>query len=494
MSLHASEKLPHLADYDVIVIGAGIVGSMIARELCRLKGRFALLDKEVFPTFGVSKAGMSQIHLPDFCPEGSLKGKLSFDAVPRYRQLAGELDLPYREVDELWLALEPGHMANLEAAKKRGESHGATGYEIIGPERIKELEPHANEKALAALYGKGLCVIYVPEWGFAIVENAVQNGLHLHLQTTVDNIVAGDDGSYLVHTSKGTFGAKYLVNAAGLFADEIAWMVGDANLRLIPRKGMMVIFDKSASALLRNHILFGTFSEVHSQVLAPTVHGNLILGIHYEKPKHRGDSEVTREGIRKVMQLGKELVPGLSENDIITQFTGTLADNNMAPGGDFFIAPSERSPGIIHATVGAPGLTAAPAAADLVIKLLAEEGLTIEETGNFQKERIGWGRFSSASFEEREKMIAENPKYGHILCRCEHVSEAEMKEAIRRGASTMDAVKHITRAGMGRCQGGFCGTSTLKLLADQLGILPSQVTVGGEGSNPIVGFTKERSD
>jgi glycerol-3-phosphate dehydrogenase len=261
-----------LPPYDVIVIGAGIVGAMIARELSKLEGRVALIEKEPFPCFGVSKAGLSQIHLPNFCPPGSLKGKLCAEAPKRFKILARELDVVYREVGELWLALEPGHMANLEAARMRGESHGATGFEMIGPERIRELEPYVTPRAVAALYAKGLGVVYVPEWGFALVENGVRNGLHLHLNTEVRGIKREADGTYRLSTSRGNFRGRYIVNAAGLHADDIGWMVGDRDVRLELRKGTMVIFDKSVSHLARN-MIYGTFSETHSQDIAPTAHG-----------------------------------------------------------------------------------------------------------------------------------------------------------------------------------------------------------------------------
>jgi len=248
-----------LPGYDVIVIGAGIVGTMIARELSKLTGRFALIEKEPFPCFGVSKAGLSQIHLPDFCPPGSLKGKLCADAPTRFKALSRELDVTYREVGELWLALEPGHRTNLEAARMRGESHGAKGFEMIGPERIRELEPHVTPKAVAALYAKGLGVVYVPEWGFALVENAIENGLQVHLNTEVHRITGDEEGTYRLETSGGTFKTKFIINAAGLHADEIARMVGDLDIRLELRKGTMVIFDKSVSSLAQN-MIYGTFS------------------------------------------------------------------------------------------------------------------------------------------------------------------------------------------------------------------------------------------
>jgi glycerol-3-phosphate dehydrogenase len=474
------------------VIGAGIVGTMIARELSKLKGRFALIEKEPFPCFGVSKAGLSQIHLPDFCPPGSLKGKLCADAPRRFKTLSRELDVTYREVGELWLALEPGHLANLEAARMRGESHGAAGFEMIGPEKIRELEPHVTPKAMAALYAKGLGVVYVPEWGFALTENAIQNGVQVHLDTEVQQIFRNEGGTYRLSTSKGIFEAKYVINAAGLHADEIARMVGDLDIRLDLRKGTMVIFDKTVSHLAQN-MIYGTFSETHSQDLAPTAHGNLILGVHYVKPKHKRDTLVSGENIRETVKLGQELVPALSEKDVITGFSGTLQTNNKAANGDFFVGSSIQTPGVIHVLVGAPGLTAAPGIADLVIKMLTDLGMQSEEKKDFQKNRIGWLRFEPASLDEKQDMVSSNSKYGNIVCRCEHVTEAEILEAIHRGADTMDGVKHLTRAGMGRCQGGFCGIRVLNHLAGQLGISPTQVTKKGKGSHQIVGFTKQKN-
>ena len=481
-----------MPEYDVIVIGAGIVGTMIARELSKLKGRVALIEKEPFPCFGVSKAGLSQIHLPDFCPPGSLKGKLCADAPSRFKALSRELDVTYREVGELWLALEPAHIANLEAARMRGEAHGAKGFEMIGPDKIRELEPHVTPVAVAALYAKGLGVVYVPEWGFALVENAIQNGLRVHLNTEVHRIASDEDGTYRLSTSRGMIKARYVINAAGLHADEIAGMVGDMDVRLDLRKGTMVIFDKSVSYLTQN-MLYGTFSESHSQDIAPTAHGNLILGVHYVKPKHKADAEASRENIRETVRLGQELIPALSEKDVITGFSGILQSNSRAAGGDFFIGPSTQAPGVIHVFAGAPGLTAAPGIADLVIKMLTELGMQAEEKKDFQKHRMGWPRFEAASLYEKQDMVSSNSKYGNVVCRCEKVTEAEILEAIRRGADTMDGVKHLTRAGMGRCQGGFCGIRVLNHLAGQLGISPTQVTKKGEGSHQIVGFTKQRA-
>jgi glycerol-3-phosphate dehydrogenase len=418
-----------------------------------------------------------------------LKGRLCRDAPARFKRLASELDVAYREVDELWLALDHSHLSNLKDAKKRGEANGATGYEIIGPERIRELEPHVTENAVAGLYAKGPGVIYTPEWAFALVENAIQNGIHVHLGTAVTAIRKVDSSSYVVSTTKGTLRTKYMVNAAGLHVDEIAWMVGDDYIRLSLRKGTMLIFDKFASQLV-NHMIFGTFSERHSQNIAPTAHGNLILGIHYVKPNDKSDTKVSREGIFETMKLGKELIPELSESDIISSFSGILPDNTITSNGDFYVGPSENAQGVFHVIVGAPGLTASPGIADLVIKMLLDAGLETDENKGFQRKRIGWPRFEAASLSEKQDMIGSNSEYGHIVCRCEHITKAEISEAIRRGADTMDAVKHLTRAGMGRCQGGFCGISVLKHLARQLHISPIEVTKKGKGSYQIKKLTK----
>ncbi len=489
MSAAESVPAPHIGDYDTVVIGGGIIGAMIGRELSKFQGRFAVLEKETFPGFGVSKASLSQIHLPDFCPPGSLKGRLCRDAPARFKKLACELDVLYREVDELWLALEPAQVDELKAAKARAESHGVSGFEIIDPLRIRTLEPHVTPQAVAGLYARGLGVIYPPEWNFALIENAVQNGVQLHLQTEVVDITKSKDRMYRLTTNQGTLTATYVINAAGLFADDIARMVGDHHIHLSLRKGTMLIFDKSASHLAR-HMIFGSFSESHSQDIAPTAHGNLILGVHYVKSAKKTDTTVTRDGIQQTLRLGQQLVPALSEKEIITSFAGILAQPSMTRNGDFYIAPAENAPEVIHVLVGAPGLSAAPAIAEYVVGLLVDAGWRPEEKADFNPRRQGWPRFATASAAKKKQMVSANPKYGHVLCRCEKVTEAEVLQSIHRGARTMDAVKHLTRAGMGRCQGGFCTPFVLKHLADELGIPPTRVTKKGPGSHQIVKTTK----
>jgi len=492
MTQTTSSHPRHQNDYDVIIIGAGIVGAMIGRELCRYKGRFALLEKEPFSGFGVSKANPCMLHSPLMFPSGPLRGRLSHNAAARYQKLADELDVVFKAVDEIFLAFDSNQLAKLNRARVWAEeNHVSAGHVILGSEKIRQIEPYLSKKTSGALYGKGVSGgLYGTEWTFALIENAVQNGLSLYLNSPVTAIKRKKDFSYEVRTPQGQFHTRYIINAAGLFVDEIAKMAGDPGIQLFLTKGTMLVLDKSASNLLHN-MVYGTYGKDHSELVTPTVHGNLLIGLGYfTTPANKGDTAVGRDKFQEVLHMGQKLIPAITEKDVITAFAGIRSENNMAAGGDFYIDHSARAPGVIHAVVGSPGLTAAPAIAEYLISLLAAAGLDLKEKKAFNPYRIGWRRFETASTAEKADLIASNPKYGHLVCRCEQVTEAEVLEAIYRGADTVDAVKHVTRAGMGRCQGGFCGISVLNHLAQALGIDPTQVTKKGWGSHQIAAFRK----
>ena len=492
MTQTTSSQPQHQAEYDVIIIGAGIVGSMIAREICRYEGRFALLEKEPFSGFGVSKANPCMLHSPLMFPSGPLRTRLSHNAAGRYQKLAKELDVAFNAVDEIFLAFDSDQLAKLKTAQVWAhDNHVSADHVIIGPEKIRQIEPNASKKAIGALYGKDVSGgIYATEWTFALTENAVQNGLGLYLNSAVTDIKCKGDFDFEVITPRGRFRTRYIINAAGLFVDEIAGMVGDGGIQLVLTKGTMLILDKSASNLLGN-MVYGTYGKDHSELVTPTAHGNLLIGLGYfTTPANKADTAVSRDKLIEVLQMGKKLVPAISDKDVITAFAGIRSENNMAAGGDFYIDHSKTAAGVIHAAIGSPGLTAAPAIAEHLMTLLADAGLKLEEKKEFNPNRIGWRRFETATAGEKHRLIESNSKYGHIVCRCEQVSEAEVLEAIHRGADTVDAVKHITRAGMGRCQGGFCGISILNYLSKTKGIDPCQVNKKGIGSNQITGSAK----
>jgi len=481
------------AEYDVIIIGAGIVGSMIARELCRYEGRFAMLEKESFSGFGVSKANPCMLHSPLMFPFGPLRIRLAHNAAARYQKLASELDVTFKAVDEIFLAFDSSQLAKLKAAKVWAhDNHVSAGHVIIGPEKIRQIEPNASRRAIGALYGKDVSGgIYATEWTFALTENAVQNGLDLYLNSVVEDIRCNGDFDFEIITPRGRFRTRFIINASGLFVDEIAGMVGDSGIQLALTKGTMLILDKSASGLIGN-MLYGSYGKDHSELVTPTAHGNLLIGLGYfTTPAHKADTAVRRDKLMEVLRIGKKLVPAISDNDVITAFAGIRSENNRAAGGDFYIDHSKTAAGVIHAAIGSPGLTAAPAIAEHLITLLAAAGLRLDEKKAFNPNRIGWRRFETAAANEKQQLIDSDSKYGHIVCRCEQVSEAEVLEAIRRGADTMDAVKHITRAGMGRCQGGFCGIPVLNFLSRSQGVSPHRVTKKGVGSHQVIASAKE---
>jgi len=321
----------------------------------------------------------------------------------------------------------------------------------------------------------------------------VQNGVSLHLNTSVTGVRKKRDFDFLVMTPGRSYRTRFIVNASGLFVDDMARMVGDDDIRLILTKGTMAILDKAVSSLARN-MVYGTFGKDHSQLVTPTAHGNLMIGLGtFTKPADKGDTRVTLESLKEVVQMARDLVPAISDKDVITAFAGIRSDNAKASApGDFYIDHSEHSPGVIHAAIGSPGLTAAPAIAEVIVRMLGDAGLKLEEKKDFEEKRNGWVRFETASEEKRQSLIASNSRYGQVVCRCEKVTEAEILAALHRGADTMDAVKHLTRAGMGRCQGGFCGISVLNHLAQNRGFRPDQITKKGEGSYQVIESRKGR--
>ncbi|RLA91182.1 MAG: FAD/NAD(P)-binding oxidoreductase [Deltaproteobacteria bacterium] len=476
--------------YDVVVIGAGITGSMIIRELTKYLLNVAIIDREASPGFGVTKGGLSFIHLAHFCPPNTLKARLCLNAPQKFKRLAEELDVTFKETGELLIALKDEMIPEIRMRKGWGEKNGVKGLEIIDSKKVKELEPNISDKVMAALYSWGHGLIYPPEFCFALVENAKQNGADSFFNTEVINIKKEDDGNFAIFTNKGVIKTRYIINSAGIFADEIADMVGDKGFKIVLTKATMAIFDKRVSSFV-NHIVYAGLSSKHTQMIGPTAHGNLIMGLGYfVTPESKWDTKVTKDKLNEIIKLGLEMFPSLPVGDIITTFAGIRSENLMVPDGDFYIEYSNESKRVIHTIIGSPGVTASPSVASMVIDMLSDAGLNLEENKRFERYRKPFPKFSHLSLEERNNIINENRKYGHVICRCELVTEAEIKEAIARGADTIDGIKHITRAGMGRCQGGFCSPWVYKMLAEELKVSPKGITKKGKGSFEVIGYTK----
>jgi len=486
-----------ILNYDLVIIGAGFIGSMIAKKLSEYNINTAIIEKRDAPGCAVTKAGLSALHSPDFCPKGSLKEKFCINAFNKFKMLSEELGVKFKEFDEIRLAFSDEDLSRLKKYKEQGESLGLDIYEILDQEILRKEEPFITDEAIAALKIKNLGSIYPPEWCFALLETALKNGVSVYLNTEVVSIKKESSSlfQYLINTNNVTIATKTILNCAGLFANEIAAMLGDNYINIEYEKATMAILDKSASYITKN-MIYGSFSFDHSQVIAPTAHGNLIIGLGYFiKTMDREDVGVARGKIDEILNMAKRLIPGIAAKDIITSFSGIKSENTLTtPKKDFYIDYSKSSPGVIHVVIGSPGLTAAPEISNYVINMIDRSCIKLIKKNEIEKKRDIFIKYAELNKEEISVQIKENPQFARIICRCEKITEAEIVEAIKRGAVTLDAIKHYTRAGMGRCQGGFCGPAILNIISRELKCPIETIVKNDKDSFLIKGHSKKKKE
>ncbi len=478
--------------YDVIIIGSGMIGAMVLRELSRFSLKIGVIDKETQAGLGASRASLSYIHRNHINPPGSLRARLCNNSQQSYRKLSQELSLSYNELDEINIAFDKEQEYLVKKRMEWALKNGETSFRLITNKEVAKLEPHLNQNFTYATFSEDHGLIYPPEWAFALIENAKDNGADVFFNTEVINLQYSDNKIWDIYTDRGKFQARYLINAAGLYADYIAHMAGDKEVQQFMTRGTFAIFDSAIASIMKHIIYVGGVTPEWSQSISPTVHGNLILGMgHFKTPDSPTDTKVTQEELDIILRMGKEMIPTLPLDDLITSFAGIKTTNNLASNGDFYVGPSTVSSTMFHALICSPGITAAPGIANEMLNLLSDAGLDLKEKPVFKNTREALFHFSEATDEQINAKIKENPQYGHLICRCEKVSEGEIREVIRRGASTIEGVKHLSRAGMGRCQGGFCSPLILKILCEELGISPAEVTRRGKGSPEIAASDNE---
>jgi len=471
--------------YDVAVIGAGITGTAIARELSKYKLKTVLIDKEVDIAFGgATKANTGIIHAGYDDPPGSNRAKYCPKGNSLWPKLAKELEIPFKQTGSFVIAFNEEDVKELENLLERGRKNGVPRLEIIhDKKRLAQMEPHLSPRAVAALWAPTAGIISPYEAAIALAENARENGVEILLETRVEKVKVENGEVKGVETSRGFIPAKVVVNAAGLYADEISRTAGVDYFTIHPRKGEYHIYDKRLGHLARRP-LFPTPTPISKGiVVTPTVEGNLLIGPNARDISDKEDTSTTREGLDEVMRGAAKLIPGIEKYRrlIIRNFAGLRAEPSTR---DFIVEAYDDPRGFINvAGIRSPGLTSAPAIAQAVAEMIAEkELLKLQKKEKFNPYRKAIPRVAEMPPSEANKLIKEKPEYGHIICRCEHVSEGEVIEAIRRGATTLDGVKLRTRAGMGRCQGGFCTYYVLKILARELDIPEEKVTKRGKGS------------
>ena len=465
---------------DILIIGGGIVGSCLAYELGKYQLTVTLIEKEAELCFGVSKANSGIVHTGFQSDSEALKTRLAVRGNELYRELAGALDFPFHPVGELVVAFA-GEEKGLEPIRQTGEKLGIPGLRIVDRKWLDQNEPNLSKEIHAALLGPTAAVINPYETVYALAENAFSNGVKIECETEVGAIQRNGTG-WKVTTSKGDRRSRFIVNAAGLYSDRIAAMAGVEVPRIHPWKGEEYLLDKHAGRLTRRVIFPLPGKETKGVLVIPTVDGNTMIGPTAEEMFDSEDVSTSGRGKQEVVQNIRRLIPSLREDMIIASFAGLRPTTRE---GDFYIR--EDREGLINLVgIQSPGLTAAPAIAEHVLNMIRQRtALSLKDDHAALRKAIP--RFRLLSRPERNRLIRKNPDFGEVVCRCELVTKAEIKEALRLGGRTMDGVKFRTRSQMGRCHGSFCTMKIMTILSRELGIPYEQITKRGKGSELIKG-------
>lgn len=473
----------------VVIVGGGIIGTAAARELSRYKLDVLLLEKEPEVGWGTTKANSGIVHGGFHEEEGTLKAKYCFPGNQMYPKLCEELNVCFVQNGILMVGRTPEEMETVRQYYERGKRRGVN-VKLLSREELLRREPNLSPEIAGGLYAPEGGAVMPFELAAALMENAAQNGARYKVNAEVINAwYDRDSGKKYLETGEEIIAADYIVNAAGLFSDDLARMFGDDYFSIRPRKGEEYIFDLSVKDLVKSTI-FPVPGQVSKGILViPTAAGNLMMGPTGDDVEDKEDLGTSLDGFQRVLAGARSLVPSLDPRKIIAQFAGVRAASDR---GDFIVELSPNVPGLLHlAGIESPGLTAAPAIAADVSRLLAEAGLELEAKEDFQPRREGVVRFSTLSRAEQDELIRKDPSFGRIICRCESITEGEIVDAIRRGAHTLDGIKFRARAGAGRCQGGFCQPLIAQIISRELGISVTEVTKAGPGSEVVISKAKE---
>ncbi|MGN0483871.1 MAG: NAD(P)/FAD-dependent oxidoreductase [Lachnospiraceae bacterium] len=451
---------------DVIIIGAGVSGCAIARELSRYQLDICVLERESDICEGTSKANSGIVHGGFDAKPGTLKAKLNVLGNSMMDEMSKKLDFEFKRNGSMVVCQNEMGIPALEKLLEQGKENGVKGMKILKREQALELEPNLADGVYAVLHIPSGGIVCPFGMNIAYAENAAQNGVEFKLGTEVQLIErVGQD--YRIQTNQGVFETKYVINAAGVYADVFHNMVSELKIHITPRRGDYCLLDKTAGDLVR-HTIFQLPTEKGKGVLVtPTIHGNLLLGPTAIDIEDKEATATTAKGLQEVLEKCTKSVKNIPFKQVITSFAGLRAHEEH---GEFIIGEVEDAKGFIDvAGIESPGLTSAPAIGIYVRDILAEK-MELKEKENFVEERKGIVRFMELPKEEQNRCVRENPAYGQIVCRCEQITEGEILDAIHRplGATTLDGVKRRTRAGMGRCQAGFCTPKVMEILAREL--------------------------
>lgn len=476
---------------DIIVIGAGVTGCGIARELARYDWSVIVLERASDVCEGTSKANSGIAHAGFDALPGTLKARLNVEGNVMMEALSKELDFPFKRNGSLVLCFEEADRPKLQKLLEQGQRNGVKDLRIIERDELKSLEPNIADNTVAALYAPTGGIVCPFNLTIALAENAAVNGVEFRLNTEVQKIEKVS-GGYRITTDQGVLESKVVINAAGVYADRFHNMVSEKKIRIIPRKGEYCLMDKKVGDYVTRTIFQLPTKYGKGVLVTPTVHGNLLAGPTAVDIEDYEGVNTTREGMEDLMKRAGLSVKSLPSRQVITSFAGLRA-HAVTENEDFIIEQAEDAPGFFDAAgIESPGLTCAPSLGKYLTAQVLEY-LSAAEKKDFIATRKGIPSMALAGPEERQRLIQENPLYADVVCRCELVTEGEIMDAIHRplGATTLDGVKRRTRAGMGRCQAGFCSPRTVEILARELEKDMAEIGKNDEGSEFLTGYNKD---
>lgn len=475
---------------DVVIVGAGAVGCAIARELSKYQIDVIVVDKNEDVGGDASKSNSAIIHTGYDAPPGSLESQLVVAANPMYDKVTEDLDIPYQRVGAILPAITDEQLELLPAIKNKAFKNRVYDVEYLTKSELLEMEPNLNPEVKGGLYIPRENIIDPFILVQAYAENAHENGANFLLNTKVTDIKVEEGKISSVETTGGRITTKYVINAAALYCDDIAEMVGKANYKVVARRGQFFILDKNTFCKVNKIVLPIPTKITKGKLMCPTIHGNMLVGPTAEDLDNKVDKSTTVEGLNSIIEDVKKLIPNVQIGDTITQYSGLRPNRN--PEG-LHVDMYDDLEGYVNISgVRSTGITLSVAIAKYVVELMKEYGLETEYKEDFISIRKGTIQFDHLTLEEKEKIVEDKPAYGNIICRCETITEGEILDAIHRplGARSMDAVKRRVRPGTGRCQGGFCGPKVLEILARELDLSAEDINKNAEGSYMIVGKTR----
>lgn len=465
--------------FDVAVVGGGVVGGQIFRQLTRYDLKVCLIEKEADIAMGASQANSGIVHAGFDAKEGSKKAEFNVKGARMMEKVCAELGVEFKRNGAFVVGFSDEDKITLENLKQRGETNGVEGLEVIGKEDLLSYLPDISKSATCALYAKTSAIVCPYSLAFSAVGNAMDNGGELFREFKLVKVEKQNGFYNLISDSDKQVQAKYVVNASGLFSDEVAKLFGDDSLSIKARKGEYYLLDKSVAGITPYTIFTCPTEKGKGVLVSQTADGNLIVGPNAEFTE-KGDTSTTHAGLSDVMQKARLLFPTLDFTNTITSFSGLRSVSSV---GDFIIEKSKKADNLFNVSgIESPGLTASPAIGEYVAEFVAKE-FNAKLKSDFNPIRAPYS-VKNLSREQRNALIRKNPSYGEIVCRCETISLGEIEDALTRNpkAVTVDGVKRRVRAGMGRCQGGFCQGRILELLKTSLGVSEYEVTKKGGNS------------